>query len=168
MNTWKGNRLKFFLISLCTLLAVAGFMYKLPSAFRGIDKELHAAFYFLAAAFLNILFSVRHVFKHALIFAVLYVFGMSIELAQEYSNQFFRSRIHGRYDPEDVSANLKGLIAFSVVWVMFTGSRFLFPSKRNPVPVNVACRSCLPPQSIESNQKNGMADFMIRSRYQHL
>ena len=82
-----------------------------------MDKELHATFYFLAAALLNVLFAKRKFLRHAAIFISLYVFGMAIEFAQAYSNKFFRSRIHGRFDPEDIQWNLKGLIAFSVLWV---------------------------------------------------
>ncbi|MFN3667263.1 MAG: hypothetical protein ACK4S0_13945 [Sediminibacterium sp.] len=99
-------------------------MVKLPSVFRHYDKELHSLFYFLAAAFLNVLFAKKRFTKHILIFAFLYLLGMSIEYAQEYSNQFFRKRIHGRYDKEDVLSNLKGLIAFSVVWVIYVGVVF--------------------------------------------
>jgi glycopeptide antibiotics resistance protein len=49
----------------------------------------------------------------------LYLFSVSIEFAQEYSNKFFHVRIHGRYDPEDVKHNLMGLVAFSAVWVVY-------------------------------------------------
>jgi hypothetical protein len=108
--------------SVCFAIAVTGFMIKLPSAFRHFDKELHAAFYFLAAAFLNSLFARRHL----IIFAFLYLFGMSIELLQEYSNKFFHKRIHGRYDPEDIQYNLKGLVAFSVLWLLIKLVKFVF------------------------------------------
>jgi VanZ family protein len=90
-------------------VAVIGFMLKLPSGFRHIDKELHATFYFLAAAFLNVLFAKTKVVRHAIIFIALYVFGIAIEYGQSYSNKFFRTPIHGRFDPEDVQWNLKGL-----------------------------------------------------------
>jgi hypothetical protein len=99
-------------------VAIFGFMLKLPSAFRGIDKELHAAFYFLAAAFLNVLFAKRSLIRHVIIFVVLYLFGMAIEYSQAYSNRFFSKRIHGRFDPEDVQWNLNGLMAFSLVWIV--------------------------------------------------
>jgi hypothetical protein len=101
--------------------SIFGFMVKLPSAFRHYDKELHSLFYFLAAAFLNLLFAKNKFTRHIFIFAFLYLLGMSIEYAQEYSNQFFRKRIHGRYDKEDVLSNLKGLIAFSVLWIIYVG-----------------------------------------------
>ncbi|QEC43789.1 hypothetical protein [Pseudobacter ginsenosidimutans] len=94
-------------------------MIKLPSVFRHHDKFLHAAFYFLAAAFLNILFTNRKLFRHILIFLILYLFSISIEYAQEYSNKFFRVKIHGRYDPEDVKYNLMGLVAFSAIWLLY-------------------------------------------------
>ncbi len=117
----KGKLLLFFFF---LVLSIIGFMVKLPSVFRHYDKELHSLFYFLAAAFLNILFAKKRFTKHILIFAFLYLLGMSIEYAQEYSNQFFRKRIHGRYDKEDVLSNLKGLITFSVVWVIYVGIAF--------------------------------------------
>lgn len=109
---------RIFVVLVCFTLAVVGFMIKLPTGFRHIDKELHATFYFLAAAFLNILFAKRKLWRHTVIFLALYVFGMAIEFGQAYSNKFFRKRIHGRYDPEDLQSNLKGLIAFSVVWLL--------------------------------------------------
>jgi hypothetical protein len=116
---------KLFIAAFCFGIAIVGFMVKLPSAFRGHDKEMHTLFYFLAAAFLNILFAKRHV----LIFIFLYLFGMGIELSQEYSNHFFKARIHGRYDPEDIRANLKGLLIFSAIWVAYLAAKFVFKKK---------------------------------------
>ena len=111
---------KIIIVFVCFAIAIAGFMLKLPSPFRRIDKELHATFYFLAAALLNVLFAQTKFVRHAVIFVSLYLFGMAIEFAQAYSNRFFRKRIHGRFDPEDVEWNLKGLIAFSVLWLFIT------------------------------------------------
>ncbi len=118
MKISTGQRILIAIV--CFAVAIIGFMIKLPSGFRHIDKELHAAFYFLAAAFLNILFAKTNLIRHALIFGFLYLFGMAIEYAQSYSNKFFRKRIHGRFDPEDVAANLNGLIAFSALWLVIT------------------------------------------------
>jgi hypothetical protein len=61
-----------------------------------------------------------------LIFITLLLFGVLIEYAQEYSNKFFHVKMHGRYDPEDVVANLKGLIAFSVLWIIYVGFVFVY------------------------------------------
>lgn len=99
--------------------SLIGFLVKLPSGFRHIDKELHTAFYFFAAAFLNILFTHKKWGRHILIFILLAIFGIAIEYPQDYSNRFFDVRIHGRFDTEDVQANLKGLVAFSVVWFIY-------------------------------------------------
>jgi hypothetical protein len=118
---------KFFIASFCFAIAIAGFMIKLPSVFRHHDKLLHSAFYFLAAAFLNILFARRHL----VIFVFLYLFGICIEYSQEYSNKLFKTKIHGRYDPEDVQSNLKGLVAFSVLWCLFQLVQFIL--KKNAV-----------------------------------
>lgn len=112
------NSTKIAIVVLCFIAAVIGFLMKLPSAFRHIDKELHFAFYFLAAAFLNVLFSIRNFVKHVVVSGLLYLFGIGIEFAQESYNKVFHVHFHGRFDPEDVKANLKGLIAFSIVWVI--------------------------------------------------
>jgi hypothetical protein len=111
--------IKILLVVFCFAIAIIGFMIKLPSSFRHHDKELHALFYFMAAAFLNILFAKRNILIHSAIFAFLYLFGMAIEYSQEYSNKVFHNRIHGRYDIEDVNANLKGLIIFSILWIAY-------------------------------------------------
>lgn len=116
---------KLFITAFCFGIAIVGFMLKLPAMFRGMDKEMHAAFYFLAAAFLNILFAKRNFIIHAFIFGFLYMFGYAIELAQEYSNKFFHRRIHGRFDPEDVASNLQGLIYFSAIWMVYATISFL-------------------------------------------
>jgi hypothetical protein len=115
LNNW----VKALLVFICLILSVVGFMVKLPAAFRHYDKELHAAFYFFAAGFLNVLFTNGKPAIHILIFVVLYVFSFSIEHAQEYSNKLFHSRIHGRFDPEDLKYNLRGLIAYSVLWIIY-------------------------------------------------
>jgi VanZ family protein len=119
-------RQRLFLVFACFTIAVIGFMIKLPSGFRHIDKELHATFYFGAALFLNVLFAKTRLLRHAAIFIALYLFGIAIELTQAYSNRFFRTRIHGRFDPEDVQSNLKGLVVFSVVWITYTALFFIY------------------------------------------
>lgn len=122
---------KLFIAAFCFGIAIIGFMLKLPSMFRGMDKEMHAAFYFVAAAFLNILFAKRNLIIHAIIFGFLFSFGYAIELAQEYSNKFFHKRIHGRFDPEDVAANTQGLIYFSAVWIVVVAISLLFKNPSN-------------------------------------
>lgn len=118
MNTTPTLRKKLLLTGILFLLSVLGLLIKLPVPFRHIDRELHFAFYFVAAGYMNIVFAHGRLTLHALIFAVLYAFGVAIEYAQAYSNRFFSIRIHGNYDPVDVSYNLQGLIAFSAVWVV--------------------------------------------------
>lgn len=120
---------KILLVLFCFSLAVVGFIIKLPAAFRGFDRELHSAFYFCAAAFLNILFAKRNLIIHAVIFGFLYVFGMAIEHGQVLSKKYWHIP-HGRYDPEDVQANLKGLLLFSAVWLLFTGVSVLMGKKQ--------------------------------------
>jgi hypothetical protein len=124
MKLTAGN--KMFITFVCFAIAIIGFMVKLPSAFRHMDKELHATFYFLAAALLNILFAKANLIKHAAIFIFLLLFGIAIEYAQETSNRFFRKRIHGRFDPEDLQSNLYGLMAFSIVWCLYVTFVFIY------------------------------------------
>jgi hypothetical protein len=119
MELKLNNWVKAILVFICLIASIIGFMVKLPSGFRQFDKQLHATFYFLAAGFLNVLFTNGKFSRHLLIFAILYVFSISIEHAQEYSNKIFHARIHGRYDPEDVKYNLRGLIAYSVLWISY-------------------------------------------------
>lgn len=130
MKLSVGKWTKIFLVGAFLGLSILGFMIKLPSAFRHIDKEMHTLFYFLAAAFLNILFGNRKIPNHLLIFVILFVMGVSIEYAQEYSNTFLHKKIHGRYDKADVEANLKGLIAFSIVWFIYFGFKLLTKRQR--------------------------------------
>lgn len=135
MTLFQNKKTNLFLAFLFLAVSIIGFMVKLPSVFRHYDKELHSLFYFLAAAFLNVLFAKKRFTRHILIFAFLYLLGMSIEYAQEYSNQFFRKRIHGRYDKEDILSNLKGLIAFSVLWIVYVGVTFFI---KRPIMQNEA------------------------------
>jgi hypothetical protein len=109
---------KIVIVIICFALAVAGFLIKIPVALRGNDKLLHAAFYFMAAAFLNFLFKRRHV----VIFIFLALFGVLIEYLQQLSNKITRTRIHGRFDIEDIYANLKGLLLYSAIALLI----FLF------------------------------------------
>jgi hypothetical protein len=102
---------KIIIVIICFILAVAGFLIKIPVPLRGNDKLLHTAFYFMAAAFLNFLFKKRHV----VIFIILALFGVLIEYLQQLSNKITRTRIHGRFDIEDIYANLKGLLLYSAI-----------------------------------------------------
>lgn len=117
VNMLNSNT-KSFLTILVICLSIIGFMVKLPSVFHHYDKELHAAFYFLAAGFLNLLYG-KNLKAHIIIFFLLMVFGTGIEYFQEYSNTLLHKRIHGRFDPEDVKANTKGLIVFSILWIPY-------------------------------------------------
>jgi hypothetical protein len=117
---------KILLTMAAFVIAIVVFMVRLPSVFSHSDKIMHSIFYFLAAAFLNILFAKRNLIVHAFIFGFLYVFGIGIEYAQQYSNTFLHKKIHGNADPEDVHANLQGLIAFSVLWLCYAVAMFLW------------------------------------------
>ena len=115
LNNWT----KALLTGGFFVAAIFGFLIKLPSVFRHYDKEMHALFYFLAAAFLNILFARRKITRHVAIFIFLALFGVAIEYAQEYSNKLLHKKIHGLYDIEDIQSNFKGLILFSILWMAY-------------------------------------------------
>jgi len=120
---------KIFITLFCFAVASVGFIMKLPSQFRQYDKELHAAFYFLAAAFLNLLFVGRKLGRHIIVFVFLFLFGAGMEWAQEFSKKKFNIA-HGRFDPEDLQFNTYGLIAFSVVWILYVIAFFLFKTNQ--------------------------------------
>lgn len=130
MKTGLTLQQKLFIVFACFAMAVVGFMLKLPSAFRHVDKELHAIFYFMAAAGLNFLFAGTKLTRHAVIFLALYLFGVAIEYGQGYSNRFFRTRIHGRFDPADLQWNLKGLLAFSLLWLLYALVKLVYKTAR--------------------------------------
>lgn len=121
---------KILIIVIFFIVAVIGFMIKLPSIFRHYDKELHASFYFLAAVFFNVLLEKMSFLKNIIIFILLFVFGIFIEFSQAYSNKFFHKRIHGRFDPEDVQWNLYGLLTFLILWLIFSSLKFIYKKIR--------------------------------------
>ena len=49
MKPLLSRQVKILLVIIFLIGTTIGFMIKLPSTFRHIDKEMHAAFYFLAA-----------------------------------------------------------------------------------------------------------------------
>jgi hypothetical protein len=124
-----NNKIKLILTIVCFILSVVGFMIRLPSFFSHLDKELHTLFYFSAAWFFNLIYSNKNIIKHFVIFLSLFIFGILIEYAQEYSNTFFHKRIHGRFDIKDVQSNLRGLVLFSILWVLYTSIIFVFSKK---------------------------------------
>lgn len=92
------------------LCSIAGFLVRLPRVFHRFDKELHTAFYFFAFVFLSFLYPR----KKLLIAVVLFLFGISIEYLQEYSNtisiRIIGKPIHGKFDIQDIQFNLMGLL----------------------------------------------------------
>lgn len=120
---------KIIIVIICFILAIIGFLIKIPVPLRGNDKLLHTVFYFLAAAFLHFLFRKSLV----IVLVVLAVFGVLIEYLQQLSNKFTRTRIHGRFDIEDIYANLKGLLLYSAIALVFWGIRAMYNYSRADV-----------------------------------
>lgn len=117
--TRKFFILKLLVIFVSCVIAIYCFMIKLPVPLRKIDTELHAIFFFSAAAFLNLIFCVKEINNHLMIFGLLFTSGVLIEFAQEYSNTLVTKRIHGNFDPLDIKYNLFGLIGFSILWFTY-------------------------------------------------
>lgn len=108
-----GTAGKVIIVIVCFFLALVGFLIKIPAPLRGNDKLLHGAFYFFAAGFFHLLFRRGLI----LILVLLALFGAFIEYAQQWSNTLTHSRIHGRFDPQDIYANLKGLGIYAVIGI---------------------------------------------------
>jgi len=126
MNIKLTTAQKIVITILVMAISIAGFMIRLPGVFRNHDREMHEAYYFIAAAFFTLLFAGKNFWIHLLIIAILAAFGMAIEYAQEYSNQLVHRRIHGSFDPEDVKYNVMGLLAFSSIWVLYLLGALVF------------------------------------------
>jgi hypothetical protein len=101
-----------------------GFLIKIPVPLRGHDKLEHAAFYFLAAAFLHFLFRKGLI----LILLILALFGVLIEYLQQVANKVMHSHIHGRFDMEDIQANLKGLAVYTGLALLIFAFRYVSKS----------------------------------------
>ena len=114
-----SNNIKYIIVAICLGISCYGFLIKLPVPFRKIDAELHALFFFIAAAFLNILFKVKKLNNHLLVFGMLFLFSTLIEFTQDYSNKLLHKKIHGNFDPNDLKFNLIGITIFSVFWFMY-------------------------------------------------
>jgi hypothetical protein len=111
--------LRITILIIVFVIAIFCFLIKLPVPFRKMDTQLHALFFFTAAAFINILFLVKDIKNHLLIFGMLFLFSSLIEFAQEYSNTLVHKRIHGNFDPIDLKFNLLGLCFFSLLWLTY-------------------------------------------------
>jgi hypothetical protein len=117
-----STSIKLFILFICFVLSLIGFLIKIPVPLRGNDKLLHAAFYFLAAAFLNFLFKKKQV----LIFILLALFGVLIEYLQPLLNKLTHTKIHGRFDIEDIYANMKGLLLYSALALVFFAGKAIY------------------------------------------
>lgn len=110
-NKSKSKIILFFLFLVFVLI---GFVIKIPLPLRKFgDKNLHAAFYFSASIFLYFLNR-----KNMINISFLVLFGVFIEYLQQFANRITHSHIHGRFDIEDIYANIKGVMYYLVVFSM--------------------------------------------------
>jgi len=100
------------------VITIILFMLKLPKIFRSYDKELHFLFYFYISFIISIFFVKNKIKYFFIAFLCLAFFGVFIEIFQEYSNSFFRKKIHGRFDKEDLKYNFMGLSLFNSLWLI--------------------------------------------------
>ncbi len=119
MNKNLKIAIKILIIVLYFTLAFGLLMMRLPR-FVSDDKLAHSLFYFITAMFLTVLCDIKTARGHFLIFVLLFFFGVGIELLQEYSNTYFHKKLHGKFDFKDVIANIKGLLAFSIMWFTYS------------------------------------------------
>jgi hypothetical protein len=64
------DKTKYIVLACCFGLSCYCFLIKLPVPLRRIDTELHALYFFFAAAFLNMQFKVKTLKDNLLIFAL--------------------------------------------------------------------------------------------------
>ena len=110
------NKIKS-LILLFILFALIGFMIKLPKVFGHYDKQLHFLFYFYASFIVCYFYANNKKINFLVIIFCLISFGFFIEYFQEYSNRFFKKRIHGSFDIEDIKYNILGISLYSSIWI---------------------------------------------------
>lgn len=112
----KNNQYKNLIFFIFACLVIFGFMIKLPKIFHHFDKELHSLFYFGTFIFLALLFPNKRFF----VSVVLFLFGIFIEIAQDYSNRislkYIGKVIHGRFDIEDIKFNCIGLFLGIIIF----------------------------------------------------
>ena len=113
---------KIIIVFLFLFFSLIGFLIKIPVPLRGHDKLEHGAFYFLAAAFLHFLFRKGLI----LILILLALFGVLIEYLQPLVNKLTHTRMHGRFDIEDIQANIKGLACYAAVALLFFLGRRIY------------------------------------------
>jgi hypothetical protein len=119
----KNKNLYYLILSLVVLV---GFMIKLPRPLHKFDKELHLAFYFFSMLFLWWTWGKWSFNKILLCGMALSAFGFFIEAFQQYSNRFFKKRIHGNFDWEDILANTTGIFLFLFCWLIVKAIRYFF------------------------------------------
>ncbi len=123
---------KIIILIICLICSLIGFLIKIPVPLQGHDKLLHISFYFLAAAFIHLLFPKKLLW----ILLSLVLFGVLIEYLQQVVNKITHKKLHGRFDVEDVYADIKGLLLYSAVALLFflckRAYQYFSSSKNNP------------------------------------
>ncbi len=99
------------------IITIVGFMVKLPKVFGNYDKQLHFLFYFYASFIGCCFYANNKKINFLVIISCLLFFGFFIEYLQEYSNRFFKKRIHGSFDIQDIKYNFLGISLYSSIWI---------------------------------------------------
>ena len=105
-----SKNIKLFFVLGLIACSIIGFMIKLPKLFQPYGFQLHAIFYFFATFLLGMMYPK----KWLLISICLLLFGVGIEIAQEFSNKITirlgGKAIHGNFDIHDIKYNVVGLL----------------------------------------------------------
>jgi hypothetical protein len=112
----KKNKINLLAL-LFILVAFVGFMVRLPKVFGHYDKQLHFLFYFYASFIACYFYANNKKIKFLVIISCLLSFGFFIEYLQGYSNRFFKKRIHGSFDIQDIEYNVLGITLYSSIWI---------------------------------------------------
>jgi len=115
----KNTLLQSSIAGLLFIVVFIGFMIKLPRVFREHDKELHFLFYFYACFLGNLFLAKNNTIKYVMIAIGLIVFGFGIEYLQGASNHFFKKKIHGDFDIQDIKHNVSGVLLYSSLFLLY-------------------------------------------------
>ena len=127
----KMTKIQFVLIATLLVVSFFGFMIKLPAFFRNHDRELHFLFYLLASVYLSLLYTSKKIQAHIILSAVLFIFGLGIEILQELSNHILQKKIHGNFDPVDLKYNVLGLFTASLFWGVYLISEQIISKEKD-------------------------------------
>jgi len=122
--------MKVIIVTMMAIMSIIGFMIKLPRVFSAYDKELHFFFYFCVTLLISWLFIKSRYVYHILICFTLFTFGVCIEQMQEFSNELVTKRIHGNFDPEDITYNTLGIMYAFILFTTYRAVKIMTDNRK--------------------------------------